>query len=287
MQRGPGSVLSGVVPLPGFNGGSTGTVVALLLFAAAACTQGPADRQKLADAISREDVAAFTGEIQRGFSADVENASDGKGGITLIHEAANCNNTEFLRLLIDRGVKVDLRTETGETPLVLAAAFGKTEAARFLVDHGAAIDAGINSRVGTPLMAAAREGHLEIVKLVVEHGANVSEGQLFTEPLYLAADGGHRAVVEYLISKGATSNEMQTAALEGKQPELAKLLSQSDFITRVNERSRAVIAEVDEIKRTVEAMQRRAQETGQPIDQGKIEQYKARLAQLQKELAGR
>ncbi len=256
----------------------------ILCGAMAGCSQRPAVRQKLADAISSEDVAAFTAEIQKGFSPDQENSSDGKGGLTLIHTAANCNSTEFVHLLLDRGVKVDLRTAKRRNVANIAAAFGKADVARLLLDRGAQIDAGVESRPGAPLMAAAREGHLDVVKLLVERGAPVNHGQGYTTPLFLAGDGGHRDVVEYLISNGATSNMMITKAVEEKHPDLAKLMARADAVALASQRNKAIMAQVNEIERQAAALVKHSQDTGEPLDKAKLQQYRVRLAEIQQQL---
>jgi ankyrin repeat protein len=88
-----------------------------------------------------------------------------------LHAAAGPQgDPAFVRLLLDRGARVDLPDSQDETPLHQAATAGNLESARLLLDAGADPNAG--SR-GTPLAGAAYAGHLEIARLLVERGADV------------------------------------------------------------------------------------------------------------------
>jgi ankyrin repeat protein len=57
---------------------------------------------------------------------------------------------------------------------MLASRIGSLDAARVLMEHGAALDAKDAQFEQTPLMVAVRENHLPVVKLFVELGANVN-----------------------------------------------------------------------------------------------------------------
>jgi len=142
-----------------------------------------------------------------------------------------------LRLLVkDNGP--DVKDSRGQTPLMLAAAFGSMEAmnllissgadakaeseagvtalhwctgdvskVRLLLDHGA--DVNKVSRLGrTPLLVAAGTyGTLETVKLLLQKGAeiNVTDNLGFT-PLNAAANVDNAAIAKLLIEKGANLN---------------------------------------------------------------------------------
>ncbi len=61
----------------------------------------------------------------------------------------------------------------GSTPLIVAAVFGQTEAARVLVQNGAEVDAR-NNDGSTALLTAAFFCHPETVELLLESGADVN-----------------------------------------------------------------------------------------------------------------
>ena len=85
--------------------------------------------------------------------------------------------------------------------LTLAAQIGSVYLVKNLVkqtDIVMAVDS-INS-----LLAAAAEGRLDIVKYLVEHGADVTAyDQLGIDAVQKAAEKGHLAVVQYLVEQGA------------------------------------------------------------------------------------
>jgi len=248
------------------------------------------DTNVLADAIKAHNTAAFAAEFEKGFRPERENVDDGTGGMVLLHMAAMEGTTEIVRLLLDRGVKVDLRTSEGATPLVYASLEGNTEVAKLLLDRGADVNntAGFDG-AGTPLMAAAKKGSLDTVKLLVERGADVNKGKGFwSNPLYFAADGGHRDVVIYLMKRGAQSDVMMTGGIKEKDPEMAKLLSQADFLQNVMSRVSSIKQEMAQIALAAADLSKRADAKGglDETDRTKLAQYRTRLDELQKELQG-
>ena len=93
----------------------------------------------------------------------------------------------------------------GFTALHLAAFFGKTEAARRLVQAGADVNVySANDFHVQPLHSAAAGRHVEICRLLIAGGADVNATQRarFT-PLHSAAQNGDVELVELLVSAGA------------------------------------------------------------------------------------
>ena len=93
----------------------------------------------------------------------------------------------------------------GYQPLGLASFFGHSEAARYLVEHGAQVNsASRNGQRVMPLHSAAAGQHLEIARLLLENGAdpNAVQADDFT-PLHAAADNGQVEMVKLLLSCGA------------------------------------------------------------------------------------
>ncbi|WP_341816884.1 ankyrin repeat domain-containing protein [Wolbachia endosymbiont (group A) of Agelastica alni] len=48
-------------------------------------------------------------------------------GCTILHRAAQVSDPEVIKLLIEKGVEVNIKNNYGETPLHLAAFYGKVE----------------------------------------------------------------------------------------------------------------------------------------------------------------
>jgi ankyrin repeat protein len=93
--------------------------------------------------------------------------------------ACKSNRVSVLDRLVRAGARLDADSYRG-TPLIWAAARNRTEAATWLLDHGANIDqkgtfGGLTHGQGvTALHMAAQSGHIPMVKLLVERGADRS-----------------------------------------------------------------------------------------------------------------
>ena len=86
--------------------------------------------------------------------------------------AAQYGRLEAARLLLDAGAEPSLAGEDGFTPLMTAAAYGHPEVVRLLLDGGA--DPSLAAGDGfTPVMAAAICGRLEVLRLLLVRGAAV------------------------------------------------------------------------------------------------------------------
>jgi ankyrin repeat protein len=93
-------------------------------------------------------------------------------GNTALMMAAFKKNLPAVQALVSRGAAVSRRP--GWTPLHYAAASGDVDIARFLVEHGAEVDAVSPPASGryTPLMMAAREGQEAAALFLLKQGAN-------------------------------------------------------------------------------------------------------------------
>lgn len=93
--------------------------------------------------------------------------------------ACKSNRVSVLERLVRAGARLDADPYRG-TPLIWAAARNRTEAATWLLDHGANVDqkgtfGGLTHGQGvTGLHMAAQSGHIPMVKLLVERGADRS-----------------------------------------------------------------------------------------------------------------
>lgn len=140
----------------------------------------------------------------------------GKAGL---HYAAETNQADIARVLLDAGADLEARTSWGATPLDWAATLGSTAVAELLLARGAS---------GYTLITAAALGHLANVRQILESGEDLSthrprsvpaspdaewpadaatmQGDVLSHALYSAARNGHRAVVAYLLTQGADQN---------------------------------------------------------------------------------
>jgi ankyrin repeat protein len=78
-----------------------------------------------------------------------------------------------MKRLLAAGATVNDKDSFSTMPLYYAAAHGRGEVVRFLLDNGADIEARRKDGL-TALMTAAYSGHQEIVELLIERGANIN-----------------------------------------------------------------------------------------------------------------
>jgi ankyrin repeat protein len=152
-----------------------------------------------------------------------------------VHDAAAIGETGRLRALAEDDPQlVHALAGDGFAPLHLAAFFGRAEAVRTLLEHGADpnVRAANPMRV-TPLHSAAAEGDRESVALLLEAGANPNARQRGGfAPLHAAAASGDSRLARLLLDNGADAavesddrRKPADVARERGHAELAELLA--------------------------------------------------------------
>ncbi|KAJ7603453.1 ankyrin repeat-containing domain protein [Mycena polygramma] len=90
--------------------------------------------------------------------------------------------------------------------LYLCSTIGYVEGVRFLLDHGADVNAA-GGRYGSALQGAAVNGNVDIVCLLLEKGADVNTvGGEYSSALHNAAHEGHIEIVRLPLKHGADTN---------------------------------------------------------------------------------
>jgi ankyrin repeat protein len=119
--------------------------------------------------------------------------------------AAALGRTDQLKVLLDRGeAGLQELSPDGWTPLHLAAFFGHRETAAMLIDRGADTAAcSKNEIANTPLHAAIAGGRAAVAELLVERGADVNAVANGLTPLDIAAGREDQEMMTYLIAHGA------------------------------------------------------------------------------------
>ncbi|MGA2775299.1 MAG: DUF2062 domain-containing protein [Candidatus Omnitrophota bacterium] len=153
-------------------------------------------------------------------------------GFTQLIEAAKSNSLEVAKLLMDKGVDVNLKdANTGATALMYAVGHGNLDMVKLLLENKADINA-TDKAEQTALMIAAMNGSLEITKLLIEKGAdiNLQEGYKMNA-LMFALSQSNLDVAKLLIDKGTDVNAKdltgETALMmtaEGDFPDITKIL---------------------------------------------------------------
>lgn len=108
----------------------------------------------------------------------------------VLHVASSQGSLEVVKLLLDRGVDVNMTATTytkhRDTALMSAAVTNQVEIARLLLDSGARVDA-VTSNGWSALHYAATYGNVSMIKLLADHGADINrEGARGWRPLTLA-----------------------------------------------------------------------------------------------------
>ena len=121
-------------------------------------------------AVREDDLDLADTLIRAGADAKAAN----RYGVTAIYLACVNGNAAMIERLLKAGVDASFAGPEGETALMTAARTGRVEAARVLLDHGAAIDAKESWHGQTALMWAAAQRHPDMVRELVAHGADVN-----------------------------------------------------------------------------------------------------------------
>ncbi|WP_353287418.1 ankyrin repeat domain-containing protein [Wolbachia endosymbiont (group B) of Gerris lacustris] len=123
-------------------------------------------------------------------------------GYTALHKAVFSGCFDEVKLLIDKGVRVDVQDKHELTPLFYAVINNDEKMIKFLVEIG---NADVNlGKYNNPLGMAISRGRMELAEYLIDKGADINRqdniGRTF---LHKAAEGGNLAAVKFLVEKGA------------------------------------------------------------------------------------
>ena len=116
-------------------------------------------------------------------------------------EAATDGNLHRMQLLNLSGVSVNSR-DGSRAPLFLAASEGRLNAVRYLLDHGADVNA-IDNTGNTALTEATYYGHVPVIKELLVRGANINSLSAAGTALDIALSRSNDAVADLLKHYGA------------------------------------------------------------------------------------
>ena len=87
----------------------------------------------------------------------------------------------IVEILLNHGAEINMKNRYGETALILASACGHKAVAKLLLDRGAVLNMKTKYE-STALITASREGRTETVKLLLDYGAeiNIQENNGYT-----------------------------------------------------------------------------------------------------------
>lgn len=158
---------------------------------------------------------------------------------TSLHTAAEFGRVDIVKVLLQRGAKVNQLRGNGCTALHYAASNGEIEVVKELLSRPE-IDSHVNTPIsGTPLHEAAIADNFEILKLLLQTGSDVeaaSEDEGYTV-LHSAARFGSVGIVKYLLSHTESAINRHTKhhgsalhlAVIGGHAEIVKVLLRNNI----------------------------------------------------------
>ncbi|KAF8105019.1 hypothetical protein N665_0164s0034 [Sinapis alba] len=143
--------------------------------------------------------------LNNGGDADLE--AENTSGERPLHYASCNNSLRCVQLLVERGAQVDVLTEAGNTPLLIAIETrGNVDIVDYLLDHGANPNGQADVDGSTPLHLACKiiYGSTPFVQVLISSGAFVNAvDNVGRTPLYLACKFGEVDCINTLLTSGA------------------------------------------------------------------------------------
>ncbi|XP_078016901.1 uncharacterized protein LOC117247896 isoform X36 [Epinephelus lanceolatus] len=166
-------------------------------------TKGKVRLPALHIAARKDDTKAAALLLQNDHNADVESKMmvnrTTESGFTPLHIAAHYGNINVATLLLNRGAAVDFMARNDITPLHVASKRGNSNMVKLLLDRGSKIDAKTKDGL-TPLHCGARSGHEQVVEILLDRGAPIlSKTKNGLSPLHMATQGDHLNCVQLLL----------------------------------------------------------------------------------------
>ncbi|KAJ8264407.1 hypothetical protein GJAV_G00148820 [Gymnothorax javanicus] len=166
-------------------------------------TKGKVRLPALHIAARKDDTKAAALLLQNDHNADVESKMmvnrTTESGFTPLHIAAHYGNINVATLLLNRGAAVDFKARNDITPLHVASKRGNSNMVKLLLERGAKIDAKTKDGL-TPLHCGARSGHEQVVEMLLDRGAPIlSKTKNGLSPLHMATQGDHLNCVQLLL----------------------------------------------------------------------------------------
>src|SRR5262245_77978 len=136
------------------------------------------------------------------------------GGQYRLYEAVLLNDLDLARTRLDEGAGVDTGEWSYNGPLLkIAADLGYLAMVDLLLDHGANAEA-TDDLGQTALVSAVRFGRTEIVRCLLDRGADINAVEWSgRSAIAIAASAGHRDIVSLLLDRGAERGLLDAVAL--------------------------------------------------------------------------
>ena len=155
--------------------------------------------------------------------------------------ACRLNDLEAVTILLKSGAEIDLSDPSDESPLFAATRWRHPELVRYLIAHGAQVNARRRSNGETALYEALRNRNFDLMTLLIESGADVNLiNKAGNTPLMIASLDNDYETIRFLESKGAKFNspdeELLFAASNGDVAAIQRALSAGAPVNQSYER---------------------------------------------------
>ncbi|MBI4708342.1 MAG: ankyrin repeat domain-containing protein [Candidatus Omnitrophica bacterium] len=163
------------------------------------------NNEALLQSITNNDIDSIRALISDGADVNVKGTINNRMVTPLVLAAAN-GYTEIAKFLLDNGADVNARAFSGGSALTLASLQGHNGTVKVLIDKGANVNAKDDNGL-TALSEASRNGHSEIVKFLLLSNADVNtKTNEEITALMIAVTNGYTEIVETLLNNGADIN---------------------------------------------------------------------------------
>ena len=162
---------------------------------------------KFLEAVKKKDGEKVTDALNEP-GTQIVNTKDVTTGETGLHLVTARRDVTWMKFLVGHGANVNARDAKGTTPLVLAVNLGFLEGVDFLISAGAKVDES-NNTGETPLISAIHRRDAALVRALLKAGANPDR-----------PDNSGRSARDYAMLDGKTSammTEIDNAAKGGAQ----------------------------------------------------------------------
>ena len=177
------------------------TSISVLVLAIFMLAAGTAHGQEIFDAVKSNDLAAVRLLIEK--DASFVNLKD-ESGNTPLHHAALIDSPEIIEYLLSRGADIDAQNTQLNTPLHEAMQSRKENTAVLLIEKGADLNKK-NIHQQTPIHRAASLNQMKTGEMLIARGAPIDPVDRFgrTPFLYVARQTGNVEFGKLLLDKGA------------------------------------------------------------------------------------
>jgi ankyrin repeat protein len=125
----------------------------------------------------------------------------GQKGVTALYQACFIGSLDVVKVLVDAGADVNLKSTEEYTPLFIAIQNNHKSVIEYILSKGARVNETNGQYHDTPLHKACESGSLEVVKILVNAGADINAVNKQDKiPIDFAVEKNHQPVVDYLES---------------------------------------------------------------------------------------